>query len=114
MLEDGNAAGNLHSRPNSEIKSCQYFLAGVTSKIDSKERAFLNGDVMCEVGKAQAYGNPCILVMNKSVQAFVKDSENQYHTFGISTHTTIEYTNENDKYIESVLKCVTLEIKKKL
>ena len=114
MLEDDKAAGNIHSRIKNEIKYCKYFIADLTYKIDSKERAFINGNVMLEIGMAKAYNKPCLLIMNSSVYPFVKDSENQNLPFDISSHTTIEYSNENDKYIESVLKCVTLEIKNKL
>ena len=114
MLEDDKAAGNIHSRIKNEIKYCKYFIADLTYKIDSKERAFINGNVMFEIGMAKAYNKPCLLIMNSSVYPFVKDSENQNLPFDISSHTTIEYSNENDKYIESVLKCVTLEIKNKL
>ncbi|WP_283393042.1 hypothetical protein [Photobacterium phosphoreum] len=114
MLEDDKAAGNIHSRIKNEIKYCKYFIADLTYKIDSKERGFINGNVMFEIGMAKAYNKPCLLIMNSSVYPFVKDSENQNLPFDISSHTTIEYSNENDKYIESVLKCVTLEIKNKL
>ena len=114
MLEDDKAAGNIHSRIKNEIKYCKYFIADLTYKIDSKERGFINGNVMFEIGMAKAYNKPCLLIMNSSVYPFVKDSENQNLPFDISSHTTIEYSNENDKYIESVLKCATLEIKNKL
>ena len=114
MLEDDKAAGNIHSRIKNEIKYCKYFIADLTYKIDSKERGFINGNVMFEIGMAKAYNKPCLLIMNSSVYPFVKDSENKNLPFDISSHTTIEYSNENDKYIESVLKCVTLEIKNKL
>lgn len=114
MLEDDKAAGNIHSRIKNEIKYCKYFIADLTYKIDSKERGFINGNVMFEIGMAKAYNKPCLLIMNSSVYPFVKDSENQNLPFDISSHTTIEYSNENDKYIESILKCVTLEIKNKL
>ena len=69
---------------------------------------------MFEIGMAKAYNKPCLLIMNSSVYPFVKDSENQILPFDITSHTTIEYPNENDKYIASILKCVTLEIKNKL
>ena len=114
MLEDDKAAGNIHSRIKNEIKYCKYFIADLTYKIDSKERGFINGNVMFEIGMAKAYNKPCLLIMNSSVYPFVKDSENKNLPFDISSHTTIEYSNENDKYIESILKCVTLEIKNKL
>lgn len=114
MLEDDKAAGNIHSRIKNEIKYCKYFIADLTYKNDSKEIGFINGNIMFEIGMAKAYNKPCLLIMNSSVYPFVKDSENQNLPFDISSHTTIEYSNENDKYIESVLKCVTLEIKNKL
>lgn len=114
MLEDDKAAGNIHSRIKNEIKYCKYFIADLTYKTDSKERGFINGNVMFEIGMAKAYNKPCLLIMNSSVYPFVKDSENQNLPFDISSHTTIEYTSENDEYIESILKCVTLEIKNKL
>ena len=114
MLEDDKAAGNIHSRIKNEIKYCKYFIAVLTYKIDSKERGFINDNVMFELGMAKAYNKPCLLIMYRSVYPFVKDSEDQNLPFDISSHTTIEYSNENDKYIESVLKCVTLEIKNKL
>ena len=37
---------------NNEIKYCKYFIADLTYKIDSKERAFINGNVMFEIGMA--------------------------------------------------------------
>ena len=114
MLEDDKAAGNIHSRIKNEIKYCKYFIADLTYKNDSKEIGFINGNIMFEIGMAKAYNKPCLLIMNSSVYPFVKDSENQNLPFDISSHTTIEYSNENDKYIESVLKCVSLEIKNKL
>lgn len=114
MLEDDKAAGNIHSRIKNEIKYCKYFIADLTYKIDSKERGFINGNVMFEIGMAKAYNKPCLLIMNSSVYPFVKDSENQNLPFDISSHTTIEYSNENDEYIESILKCVALEVKNKL
>ena len=52
--------------------------------------------------------------MNSGVYPFVKESVNHNVPFDIPSHTTIEYSNDNDKYIDSVLKCVTLEIKTKL
>lgn len=114
MLEDDKAAGNIHSRIKNEIKYCKYFIADLTYKNDSKEIGFINGNIMFEIGMAKAYNKPCLLIMNSSVYPFVKDSENQNLPFDISSHTTIEYSNENDEYIESILKCVALEVKNKL
>ena len=67
MLDDDKAAGNNLSRIKNEIMDSKYFIADLRYKIDSKERGFINGNVMSEKGMAKAYNKPCLLIMNSSV-----------------------------------------------
>lgn len=114
MLEDDKAAGNIHFRIKNEIKFCKYFIADLTYKNNPKESGTINGNVMFEIGMAIAYNKPCLLIMNNSVYPFVENNQNKNLPFDITSHTTIAYPNENDEYIESILKCVALGVKNKL
>ena len=114
MLEDDKAAGNIHFRIKNEIKFCKYFIADLTYKNNPKESGTINSNVMFEIGMAIAYNKPCLLIMNNSVYPFVENNQNKNLPFDITSHTTIAYPNENDEYIESILKCVALGVKNKL
>ena len=93
---------------------CICYIADSTYKLHTKGRAFISGHVMSEIGMAKAYNKLCLLIMNSSVYPFVKDSKNQTLPFDFSPHTTIEYSNENDKYIVTHIVYLEMVVYKKV